>query len=77
MVAILTDSESKSLSRRIQLSTYGETLSAGSGGLISSQNTLAWGDDGVGDAAELILQFLGVVVVVGSHLVQLEISGSA
>lgn len=55
---------------------YSETLSASGSWLISSQNTLSWGNDGVSDATQLLLQFLWVVVVVSGHVDWLEILGS-
>jgi hypothetical protein len=48
-------------------STHSKTLSAGGGRLISGQDALAWCDDCVGNALELLLQFLWVVVEIGSH----------
>lgn len=47
--------------------TYGKTLAHGADRLISSQDSLALGDDGAGNAGKLLLEFLRWVVEIGSH----------
>ena len=47
----------------------GETLADGGGGFIGSQDTLARGDNIVGNSAELLLESGIRVVEVGSHFI--------